>query len=487
MWQDNTDRFYIGGAWRPAASAETVDVVSPTTDETIARVALGAPSDMDAAVAAARDAFDRGPWPRMSVAERAALIRGFRDRLAGHGEQIAVTVTTEMGCPITQTRAAQVGASTALLDINLELAEQYPWRYTRSGRTGNAVVLRRPVGVVAAIVPWNSPVAVAMLKLAPALVAGCTVVLKPAPESPLSAHFLARAAAEAGLPPGVLNIVAADRAAGEHLVTHPGVDKVSFTGSTTAGRRIASACGNDLRRVTLELGGKSAAIILDDADLDAAVTSLRGASFRYNGQACVGKTRIIATRRRYAEVVDALTAMVGDLRVGDPADPDTEIGPLVSARQRDRVETYIAQGRAEGARVTVGGGRPADRPAGQFVQPTVFADVRSDMVIAQEEIFGPVICVLTADDEDEAIDIANDSAYGLSGAVYSADLDHAFAVAQRIRTGGVDINGAGIGFHAPFGGVKRSGIGREAGLEGFDAFVETTSFGVTAEALEHLS
>ncbi|AHH17543.1 aldehyde dehydrogenase [Nocardia nova SH22a] len=480
MWHDNSSRFYIDGRWTDAASDATFEVRSPFTEEPIARVAAGSKADVDNAVAAARRAFDHGPWRRMSLAERAGVVRSFRDHLAAHATELAELVTAEMGCPISQTRTSQSGAAIALLDTNLEFAEQYPWESLRRSALGNALVVRRPIGVVAAVVPWNAPVSVAMLKLAPALLAGCSIVLKPSPEAPLSVHYLAAAADAAGIPPGVLNFVVADRAESEYLVTHPGVDKVSFTGSTAAGRRIATLCGNDIRRYTLELGGKSAAIVLDDADLDAVVTSLRSLSFRYNGQACTNKTRIVVSRERYDEVVGALAEMISGFTIGDPADKATDIGPLVSPRQRDRVEGYLAKGRAEGARVVIGGGRPAAFGRGMFVEPTLFAEVTNDMTIAQEEIFGPVVGVIAVDGEDEAIAVANDSHYGLSGAVYSADPEHAYAVATRLQTGSVEINGAGTGFHAALGGFKLSGVGREAGLEGFDAFVELTSFGLPA-------
>lgn len=480
MWHDNASRFYTDGRWTDAATDATFEVRSPFTEESIARVAVGSRADVDSAVAAARRAFDHGPWRRLSPAERAAVVRSFRDHLAAHATELAELVTAEMGCPISQTPTSQSGAAVALLDTNLELAEQYPWESLRRSALGNALVVRRPIGVVAAVVPWNAPVSVAMLTLAPALLAGCSIVLEPSPEAPLSAHYLAAAADAAGIPPGVLNIVVADRAESEYLVTHPGVDKVSFTGSTAAGQRIATLCGNDIRRFTLELGGKSAAIVLDDADLDTVVASLRSLSFRYNGQACTNEARIVVSRKRHDEVVDALAQMISGFTLGDPADKATQIGPLVSPRQRDRVEDSVAAGRAEGAQVVVGGGRPAAFDRGMFVEPTLFARVTNDMRIAREEIFGPVVGVIAVDSEAEAVAVANDSDYGLSGAVYSADPDHAYAVATQLRTGSVEVNGAGTGFHAALGGFKLSGVGREAGLEGFDAFVEPTSFGLPA-------
>lgn len=485
--QGNYAKLFIGGQWAEPATGDTFEVFSPFTETPIARVAAGSRADVDRAVTAARHAFDAGPWPRMSLNERMEIVRRLGAAIAADRETVAALITEEMGCPITQTLASQVGAAVALVDANLELAQHYPWRAVRRSSIGNALVTREPVGVVAAVVPWNAPLSVAMLKLAPALLSGCTVVLKPSPEAPLSSYLLAELAQSSGVPAGVLSVVTADRAESEYLVTHPGVDTVSFTGSTASGRRIAALCGDDIRRFTLELGGKSAAIVLDDADLDATVRSLGALSFRYNGQACTNKTRIIVSRRRAGELIERLAAMLEGLRIGDPSDPATEIGPLVSPRQRERVEGYIAAGRAQGARLVVGGGRPAEFDRGLFVEPTLFIDATPEMTICQEEIFGPVVAVLTVDDEDQAVACANDSVYGLSGAVYSADIDHAFAIAARLRTGSVEINGSSTGFHAPLGGVKHSGIGREAGLEGFDAFVEPKSYGIAADVAAALS
>lgn len=484
---DNHACLFIGGEWVGPATGNTFEVVSPFTEEPIGRVVAGSRADMDRAVRAARAAFDTGPWPRMRLTERMAFLGRLGEAIEERRAGIAALITEEMGCPITQTLASQSGAAVALIQANLELAQDYPWRSVRRSAIGNAIVTREPLGVVAAVVPWNAPLSVAMLKLAPALLTGCTVVLKPSPEAPLSAYLLAELVAAVGFPPGVLNIVVADRAESEYLVTHSGVDKVSFTGSTLAGRRIAALCGDDIRRHTLELGGKSAAIVLDDADLDTTVASLRALSFRYNGQACTNKTRIIVSRHRVDELVERLAVAVSSLRVGDPADPATEIGPMVSPLQRARVEEYIAAGRADGAKVVVGGGRPDGFDRGLFVEPTVFTEARSEMAIAQEEIFGPVVAVLACDSEDDAVAIANDTVYGLSGAVYSADPERALAVAARLRTGSVEINGSSTGFHAPLGGCKHSGIGREAGLEGFDAFVEPKSYGISGEIADTLS
>ncbi|MEU6646307.1 aldehyde dehydrogenase [Saccharomonospora sp. NPDC046836] len=478
LWHGRYDRLFVGGEWVEPATTDTLDVVSPYTEEVVATVPSGAPADVDRAVAAARAAFDRGPWPRMSLSERQEVLTRLAEQLEQRRDEIAALVTAEMGCPITLSRRIQATGPARAVRTFLELSEQYPFSAVRSSATGHALVTREPVGVVAAIVPWNVPLMIAVLKLAPALLAGCTAVLKPSPETPLDSYLLAEMLLEAGLPPGVVNIVPADREAGEHLVTRPEVDKVAFTGSTAAGRRIASLCGNDLRRVTLELGGKSAAIILDDADLDATVESLRFGSLRNNGQICSLKTRLLVSRRREAELVDGLRDLIASMPVGDPTDESTQIGPLVSSRQRHRVEDYVRIGLAEGAEIALGGGRPHGLARGWFVEPTVMTGVRPGMRIAQEEIFGPVLAVLTYDDEEEAVAMANDSEYGLNGAVFTTDLDRGLSIARRIRTGTVELNGNPAGQHAPMGGFKGSGIGREFGPEGFDAFVELKSIGL---------
>ncbi|MEV4341426.1 aldehyde dehydrogenase [Streptomyces sp. NPDC049590] len=485
--QDHHAQLYIGGTWAAPATDEKIEVISPYTEEVLARVPAGSRTDVDRAVSAAREAFDHGPWPRMPLAERMEVLRRLADHLAARHEEMAAVISKEMGCPISLSRTMQTTGAQLLLDSFLDLAPRYEWSTVRRSNTGNALVTREPVGVVAAVVPWNAPLLVTLLKLVPALLAGCTAVLKPSPEATLDSYLFADLLRDTGLPAGVVNIVPAEREVSEYLVTHPGVDKVSFTGSTAAGRRIAALCGQDLRRVTLELGGKSAAVILDDADLDVVLPSLKALSLRNNGQACSNKTRIVVARSRQAELLDRLTEMVASLSVGDPADPDTQIGPVVSRGQRERVEGYIEIGRREGAKVLVGGGRPAGIDRGWFVEPTVFTDVQPAMRIAREEIFGPVLGVLAFDDEDEAVAIANDSDYGLNGSVFTTDPEHALAVARRIRTGTVELNGNVVGFHAPIGGFKNSGIGRECGPEGFDAYVEPKSYGLPASLADALA
>jgi betaine-aldehyde dehydrogenase len=469
------ERLFIGGDWVAPATTATIDVVSPHSEETIARVPEGREADVDRAVAAARNAFDQGPWPRMTPSERADVMAALLGELQARAGDMAVTITQEMGCPISFSNMGQVMAANMVLDYYVRLAREYPFEDVRHGMLGPCIVRREPVGVAGCIVPWNVPFFVTMLKLAPALAAGATVVIKPAPETPLDSYLLGEAIAAAGVPKGVVNVVTAGREVGEHLVRHPEVDKISFTGSTVAGRKIGAICGEQLKRVTLELGGKSAAIILDDADLGSTIAGLMPGALMNNGQACVAQTRILASRARYREVCDAVVDAVRAWTVGDPMDPTTMCGPLVAARQRDRVEGYIASGRKDGAKVAVGGGRPAGFPKGWYVEPTVFVDVHNRMQIAREEIFGPVLAVIPYDDEAQALAIANESDYGLSGTVWSADVEHGLDVARRVRTGTYTVNGFSMEFGAPFGGFKCSGVGRELGPEGLEAYLEAKS------------
>ncbi|MEU5879266.1 aldehyde dehydrogenase [Spirillospora sp. NPDC047279] len=465
------DRLFIGGQWTAPAGTGTIDVISPHTEEVVGRVPDGTQADMDAAVAAARQAFDQGPWPRMTPAERAEILGRLSAIYAERQQQIADLVTEEMGSPILFSIFGQAALPQMVLQYYVDLASSFTWEEERAGMLGPVTVTREPVGVVAAIYPWNVPQFTLMLKLAPALIAGCTVVAKPSPETPLDAYLLAEWIKEAGIPDGVINIVPAGREVGAYLVSHPGVDKVAFTGSTEAGRKIGAACGELLRPVTLELGGKSAAIILEDADLASTIEGFKMASLMNNGEACAAQTRILAPRSRYDEVADALVTMVGALNVGDPADYGTEIGPLVAKRQQERVEGYIRIGQDEGAKVIAGGlNRPHDR--GWYVAPTVFGDVTNNMRIAQEEIFGPVLALIAYDDEDDAVRIANDSNFGLGGSVWTADVDHGVEVARRVRTGSCGVNLYVLDANTPFGGYKDSGLGRELGPEGLSPYLE---------------
>ncbi len=472
---------FIDGEWVAAATQERIEVVSPWTEQVIASVPSGSREDIDRAVAAAHRAFVSGPWATTTLEDRVAIVTRLRDLLDKHKEDFARLITDEMGCPITQSRTLQVPNPIGILDGYLDVAASYPFRALRRSRNGQAMVVRGPVGVVAAVVPWNVPLSLTIQKLVPALLTGCTVVLKPAPETPLDAYLVARLLDEAGLPPGVVNVVPAGREVSEYLISHPLVSKVTFTGSSAAGRRIAEICGRDLRRVTLELGGKSAAIVLDDADLDSTVSALRMGSLRNNGQVCTLKTRIVVPESRHPEFLERLVAMVDSMPVGDPYDDATQVGPLVSERQRARVEGYIESGKAEGAQLVRGGGRPADLERGWFVEPTVFGGVDQGATIAQEEIFGPVLAVIPYKTEDEAIAIANNSDYGLNGSVFTTDVDRGLQVASRMQTGTVELNGSPAGFQAPMGGVKFSGVGREFGPEGLEPFIEIKSIGITDE------
>jgi betaine-aldehyde dehydrogenase len=466
------DSLYIGGRHEKPATASVIDVVSPHTEAVVGRVPEASKADVDRAVAAARRAFDAGPWPRTTPEERADTLQRLLAALQKRAADIASTITLEMGSPMGFSHAGQTFATNMVLDYYAKLTRTFPFEEPREVMIGSALLRQEPVGVAAGIVPWNVPLFTAMLKLAPALAAGCCIVLKPSPETPLDAYLLADALDEAGVPEGVVSLLPAGREVGEYLVTHPGIDKVAFTGSTAAGRKIAALCGERLRRVTLELGGKSAAIVLDDADLAAVIPQIVQAGTMNNGQACVAQTRVLFPRARYAESVDALASAVAALAVGDPAEMTTQVGPLVAARQRDRVLGYIDKGKSEGARCVVGGGRPKAFPKGWYVEPTLFADVDNRMTIAQEEIFGPVLCAIPYDDEADALRIANDSEYGLSGSVWTSDASRGLAIARRVRTGTYNVNYFMMAMGGPFGGFKSSGLGRELGPEGLRAYLE---------------
>jgi aldehyde dehydrogenase (NAD+) len=468
------DQLFIGGRWQTPSTGQRISVISPHTEEPIGEAPEAAPEDVDRAVAAARDAFDNGPWPRLSVSERMEKVEKLTAVYSGHVDEMADLITAEMGSPRSFSRLGQGAGALAQMHLVMATAREFPWTERRQGLFGEVHVRRAPVGVVGAIVPWNVPQFLIMPKLIPGLIAGCTVVVKPAPETPLDALWLAEMLEEVDLPDGVVSILPGGRDTGESLVTHRGVDKISFTGSSATGRRIAALCGEQLKRVSLELGGKSAAIVLDDADIGHTVKSLRTAGLMNNGQACVAQTRILVSERRHDEVVDALAEMMSGLKVGDPTDEGTDIGPLVAQRQQHRVQGYIQAGLDEGARIVVGGAdKPYDR--GWYVRPTLFADATNDMRIAREEIFGPVLTVLKYSDERDAVRIANDSDYGLAGSVWTNDIGHGLEIAEQVRAGTYGINMYTLDTSCPFGGFKQSGIGREFGAEGLSEYVELQS------------
>ncbi|WP_227997574.1 aldehyde dehydrogenase [Nocardia australiensis] len=469
------DSLFIGGRWTAPASTERLQVISPATVETVGSVPVVVRDDVDAAVAAARRAFDSGPWPSTPPQERAEVLSRAARLIEERSADLLATLTAEMGAPAMIAMTLNQIPAVAALDAYAELAKSFPWNETRTGIFGTSRVSREPRGVVAAVTAWNVPLFLAANKLAPALLAGCTIVLKPAPLTPLTANKIADIFTEAGLPEGVLSVLPADAEAAEYLVSHPDVDKVTFTGSTAVGRKIGAIATGQLKSVSLELGGKSAAILLPDMDIAANIPVLAFSGLMNSGQACAAQTRILAPRSRYDEILDALVEQVRTMKVGDPNDPTVTLGPLISERQRDRVEGYIAKGKQEGARLVLGGGRPADLDRGWFVEPTIFADVDNSWTIAQEEIFGPVLSVIPYDTEDEAVAIANDSVYGLAGSVWTTDIEHGAEIAARVRTGTYAINWYAFDPTSPFGGYKNSGLGRENGPEGLDAFCEQKS------------
>ena len=474
---DDRDYLLIGGRRVQPHSTTFVEVRSPSTGEVIGRAPLADDVDVALAVAAARQAFDRGPWPLMAIDERRKVLLRAADLLEGLGDELNDLVTAETGA-LHRNRGGHIAARVRYL-ASLEP----PRPEVRVASNGEqALIVHEPVGVVAAIVPWNAPVNLSVTKVLPALLTGCTVVLKPAPETPLTAYPLAEALLEAGLPEGALNVVAADRASSELLISHPDVDHVSFTGSTATGRRIAAICGDQVKRVGLELGGKSPAIILDDANLaEVAPAVLNGGMLLNNGQACCAWTRILVPRARHDEVVDAFRAIASDVTIGDPYDPATDLGPMISSQHREKVEGYVRLAGEEGATV-VRPPVPGGLERGWFVAPAVLAHATNAMRSSREEIFGPVVSVIPYDAEADAVAIANDSNYGLSAAVFTSDQRRGVDIASRIRSGTVGVNSLAFNIEFPFGGFKQSGIGRQHGPEGLLEYLEIKSIGVPAGA-----
>jgi acyl-CoA reductase-like NAD-dependent aldehyde dehydrogenase len=469
----HADRFFIGGEWVQPSSDSRIDVIDSGTEKLFFSVAEAKEADIARAVTSARQAFDEGPWPRMSHAQRAEYLRALGAGLRERAEDLGQIWPRESGVLHAIARGSVAGAA-ATFEYYASLTGTFPFEEEAQPSAGEfGLIVREPVGVVGAIIPWNAPLSLITYKIAPALLAGCTVILKASPEAPGEAYVVAETAQAVGLPPGVLNVVTADREVSELLVRDPRVDKITFTGSTAAGRRIASICGERIARCTLELGGKSAAVILDDMDLATAANSLARAECFLSGQVCSSLTRIVVTKRRHDELVEALASTFSQVRVGDPFDAQTQMGPLVASRQRDRVEGYIAKGIAEGATLAAGGGRPKHLDRGWFVEPTVFGNVDNSATIAQEEIFGPVLSVIPAEDEQQAIAIANDTIYGLNASVFTNDVDRARDVARQLRSGTVGHNAFRTDFGIAFGGFKQSGIGREGGTEGLLPFLET--------------
>jgi aldehyde dehydrogenase (NAD+) len=468
---DVRDKVYIGGSWVPSTGSETIDVVNATTEEVIGRIPQGTPEDVDKAVAAAKDAF--GSWSETSVDDRAKYLQRIAEGLQARMEPLAQLITEEMGMPVRLSQMIQVGLPMTTFMSMSQVLQEVPFEE----QIGNSKVLREPVGVVGCITPWNYPLHQIAAKVAPALAAGCTVVLKPSEVAPLNAFVLAEIVDEVGLPPGVFNLVSGTGpVVGEAIAAHPDVDMVSFTGSTRAGRRVSELAAQTVKKVAVELGGKSPNVILEDADLERAVQSGIGECYLNSGQTCSALTRMLVPRSKLEEVERIAKQVAESYTPGDPFAEGTRLGPLVSETQLERVRGYIRKGIEEGAKLVTGGeDKPEGHDKGYFVQPTVFSEVKPDMTIAQEEIFGPVLSIMPFDTEEEAIRIANDTIYGLSGGVWSGDLEHATKVAKKLRTGQVSINGGQFNPLAPFGGYKQSGHGRELGKFGLEEFLTVKS------------
>jgi aldehyde dehydrogenase (NAD+) len=490
--------FYIDGEWRPASGSDTFTVISPRDGQRVGSVPSATNADIDAAVEAARHAFYETDWPTRPVSERTAMLRRLAELIAEHRTEFAELLVDEMGINRILADVYMAVAPTLHWNYYAQVADEYSFAEVRDSDltplaggggglimpyAGRSVVVKEPVGVVAGLTAYNFPLPGIAQKIAPAVAVGCTAVVKVPEPDPLAIFAMCDLITEAGFPPGVINVIAAGPAASEYLVSHPDVDKVSFTGSDAVGARIAEACAKLIRPVTLELGGKSAGIILEDADLDTAIPTLVGASVGTNaGQSCVCISRILAPREQYDEIAARLTEIIGGLKIGDPREADTVICPVITEKHRDRVLAYIQSARDQGATVATGGGIPESQPGGWYVEPTLLTNVTNDMTVAQEEIFGPVTALIAYDDEEEAIRIANDSPYGLSGCVFTADPEHGFEVARKIRAGTFSVNTMAADFNSPFGGYKRSGYGREHGVAGLENFLQTKTISVDPSA-----
>jgi len=466
------DKLFIGGRWVEPATDRMVDVVMPSTEEVITRVADPAPADADRAVAAARKAFDEGPWPRMSIEERVEVCTRLCDELEARLDDMNRAWTFEAGAPRAHGEMINSGAGKMVWRYALDIAPRLPWEDDRKTPMGEVLLRREPVGTVLAILTYNGPVVLMGMKVIPALLAGCPVIIKHAPESPLTSRQIAEAVEAANFPEGVVSVLAAGVETTQHLVGHEGVDMVAITAGTQIAIDVVHRTADRLARTILELGGKSAAIVCDDADLETVLATLVDGACGFNGQVCVALTRILVSRDRYEDVVGALAAAFRAIKVGDPFDPETQRGPLAAKRAVDRCEHYVAVALEQGAKVAAGGGRPQNLTRGWYFEPTLLRDVDNSMTVAQEEIFGPIISVIPYDDIDDAVRIANDSRYGLAASVYSADPNQALDIARRLRSGSVAINLAGVCLTEPFGGVKQSGWGRECGPEGILEFTD---------------
>ena len=466
------DQLFIGGAWTAPETDRRVDVVNPSTEEVIAQVADPTPADADKAVAAARKAFDEGPWPRMSIEERVEVCTRLADALEANMDDANRAWLWEAGAPIAHGEMINTGAGTMVWRYALDIAPTLPFEERRTTPTGEVILQRAPTGTVLGILTYNGPIVLMGMKIIPALLAGCTVVIKHAPESPLTSRIVAQSVEQAGFPEGVVSVLAAGTETTQHLVSHEDVDMVHITAGTAIAKDVVHRTADRLARTALELGGKSAAIIADDADLETVLATLVDGACGFNGQVCVALSRVLVSRNRYEEVVDVMGKAYASIKVGDPFDPETQRGPLAARRAVERCEHYVKVATDEGAKVVAGGGRPEGLDRGFYFAPTLLRDVDNSMRVAQEEIFGPITCVIPYDDMDDAVRIANDTDFGLAASIYTADSDVALDVARRLRSGSVAINLAGVCLTEPFGGVKQSGWGRECGAEGILEFTE---------------